>query len=45
MEFKKQNQWKEKKRDKPKQTKTTAQILTYREQTDGYQRGGGWGDG
>ena len=37
MEFKKQN--KEIKRDKPKNT------LKYREQTDGYQRGGGWEDG
>jgi len=31
------------KKDREKQTKK--QTLTYREQTGGYQRGGGWGDG
>ena len=31
------------KREKERQTKK--QTLKYSEQTDGYQRGGGWGDG
>jgi len=38
MEFKKQN-----KEQRQKET-NQKQILKYREQTDGYQRGGGWGD-
>ena len=28
-----------------KETQTKKQTLNYREQTNGYQRGGGWGDG
>ena len=40
VEFKKQNKWTEKKRDKPKN-----KLLTIREQTDGYQKGGGCGIG
>ena len=28
-----------------KETQTKKQTLNYREQTDGDQRGGGWGDG
>ena len=39
MEFKKQIKEKRKKRQTKKQT------LKYGEQTDGYQRGGGWGYG
>ena len=44
MEFKKQNKIsKGEKRARRRQTRK--QILKYREQTDGYQRGGGWGMG
>ena len=44
MEFKKEKKWAEgKKGEREKQTKK--QTLSYREQTDGYQKGGGWGDG
>ena len=28
-----------------KDRQTKKQILNYREQTDGYQKGGGWGNG
>ena len=32
-----------KKQTKKKKRETKKQTLNYREQTDGYQRGGGWG--
>ena len=38
--FKKQN-----KQVRGKKDKTNQQTLNYREQTDGYQMGGGWGNG
>ena len=31
--------------DKEKERQTKKQTLSYREQTDGYQRGSGWGAG
>ena len=43
VKFKKENKQAKEKRKRERQTKK--QTLNYREQTDGYQRGGGWGDG
>ena len=40
MEFKKQN-----KRPKGKEREITQETDNYREQTDGYKKGGGWGNG
>ena len=42
MEFKKQTN---KHREKKRERQIKKQILNYRKQTDGYQRGGGWGTG
>ena len=36
---------KNKQRGKNEETNYKKQTFNYREQTDGYQRGGGWGDG
>ena len=40
-ETKQMNKGKKRERDRERQTKN--QTLNYREQTDGYQKGGGWG--
>ena len=42
MEFKKQNK---RTNEKKRERQAMKQTLNYREQTGGYQRGGGWGDG
>ena len=36
---------KKRERQKERETETKKQILDYREQSDGYQREGGWGVG
>lgn len=43
MEFKKQN--KEAKGNERREGQAKKQTLNYREQNDGYQREGGWGEG
>ena len=41
---KQKKQAKEKKRERERERKTKKQILNYREQTDVYQKGAGWGN-